>query len=72
MAGVGEQHHLAPLRHLHQRQTDLAHGCHHQRHVVDVEQLVPITYMNSSAALKAFVGREGGAVCTSTNARGMV
>jgi quinolinate synthase len=40
--------------------------------VVDVEQLVPITYMNSSAALKAFVGREGGAVCTSTNARAVI
>ncbi|HEY4375723.1 MAG TPA: quinolinate synthase NadA [Acidimicrobiales bacterium] len=37
--------------------------------VIDVSQLVPITYMNSSAALKAFVGRHGGAVCTSTNAR---
>jgi quinolinate synthase len=36
--------------------------------VIDVERLVPITYMNSSAALKAFVGRKGGAVCTSTNA----
>ena len=40
--------------------------------VVDVEQLVPITYMNSSAALKAFVGRNGGAVCTSTNARAVI
>ncbi|MBI2710041.1 MAG: quinolinate synthase NadA [Actinobacteria bacterium] len=37
--------------------------------VIDVERLVPITYMNSSAALKAFVGDHGGAVCTSTNAR---
>ena len=37
--------------------------------VTDVERIVPITYMNSSAALKAFVGRHGGAVCTSTNAR---
>ncbi len=37
--------------------------------VIDVARLVPITYMNSSAALKAFVGRQGGAVCTSTNAR---
>ena len=42
------------------------------RRVVDIEQLVPITYMNSSAALKAFVGREGGAVCTSTNARAVI
>ncbi len=37
--------------------------------VIDIERVVPITYMNSSAALKAFVGRKGGAVCTSTNAR---
>ncbi len=37
--------------------------------VTDVEALVPITYMNSSAALKAFVGAQGGAVCTSSNAR---
>jgi quinolinate synthase len=36
--------------------------------VTDVERIVPITYMNSSAALKAFVGRHGGAVCTSSNA----
>ncbi|MGI9118915.1 MAG: quinolinate synthase NadA [Acidimicrobiales bacterium] len=40
--------------------------------VLDVERLVPITYMNSSAALKAFVGRAGGAVCTSTNARAVM
>src|SRR5581483_4995132 len=32
--------------------------------VTDVAGVVPITYMNSSAALKAFVGRNGGAVCT--------
>ncbi|HEV2068369.1 MAG TPA: quinolinate synthase NadA [Acidimicrobiales bacterium] len=41
-------------------------------HVVDIERVVPITYMNSSAALKAFVGRAGGAVCTSTNARAVL
>src|SRR5687767_7071861 len=40
--------------------------------VVDIERVVPITYMNSSAALKAFVGRHGGAVCTSTNARAVI
>ncbi|MBW3575200.1 MAG: quinolinate synthase NadA [Actinobacteria bacterium] len=40
--------------------------------VIDVERLVPITYMNSSAALKAFVGRAGGSVCTSTNARAVL
>src|SRR5207344_1951504 len=40
--------------------------------VVDIETVVPITYMNSSAALKAFVGSHGGAVCTSTNARAVL
>jgi quinolinate synthase len=30
-------------------------------------RLVPICYMNSSAAIKAFVGEHGGAVCTSSN-----
>ena len=30
---------------------------------------VPITYMNSTAAIKAFTGRHGGAVCTSSNAQ---
>jgi len=29
---------------------------------------VPVTYINSAASLKAFVGRQGGAVCTSSNA----
>ena len=40
--------------------------------VTDVERIVPVTYMNSSAALKAFVGRHGGAVCTSSNARAVL
>jgi quinolinate synthase len=40
--------------------------------VADITQLVPITYMNSSAALKAFVGQQGGAVCTSSNARAVI
>ena len=34
--------------------------------------LVPVTYMNSSASLKAFVGRHGGIVCTSTKAMGVI
>ena len=34
--------------------------------------LVPITYMNSSAAIKAFVGENGGAVCTSSNCRSVL
>ena len=39
--------------------------------VADDEGLVPVipvTYMNSSAAIKGFVGRHGGIVCTSSNA----
>jgi quinolinate synthase len=31
--------------------------------------LIPLTYMNSSAAIKAFCGERGGLVCTSSNAR---
>src|SRR4051794_22799874 len=30
---------------------------------------VPVSYMNSSAAIKAFTGRHGGTICTSSNAR---
>lgn len=32
------------------------------------QETLPITYMNSAASLKAFVGERGGAVCTSSNA----
>ena len=35
----------------------------------DERGLVPVTYMNSAAALKAFCGERGGIVCTSSNAR---
>jgi quinolinate synthase len=31
-------------------------------------RIIPITYINSTAAIKAFVGRNGGIVCTSSNA----
>ncbi len=34
--------------------------------------ITPITYVNSSAAVKAFVGRHDGACCTSSNARAVV
>ncbi len=33
------------------------------------DTFTPITYMNSSAAIKAFCGARGGAVCTSSNAK---
>ena len=32
-------------------------------------KVVPVTYINSTAAIKGFVGEHGGAVCTSSNAR---
>jgi quinolinate synthase len=40
--------------------------------VTDTNRVVPVTYMNSSAALKAFVGRHGGVVCTSSNAQAVL
>jgi quinolinate synthase len=33
------------------------------------DRIVPLTYMNSTAAIKAFCGERGGLVCTSSNAR---
>lgn len=33
------------------------------------EQVVPVSYMNSSADIKAFTGRHGGTICTSSNAK---
>ncbi len=37
--------------------------------VIDTNDLMPITYVNSTAEIKAFCGRHGGIVCTSANAR---
>jgi quinolinate synthase len=34
-----------------------------------LNEVVPVTYINSSAAIKAFVGARGGVVCTSSNAQ---
>lgn len=33
------------------------------------DTIIPVTYVNSTAAIKAFVGRHGGTTCTSSNAR---
>ncbi len=40
--------------------------------VIDTEELTPVTYINSAASLKAFVGRHGGIVCTSSNAQAAI
>jgi quinolinate synthase len=40
--------------------------------VIDTDDLMPVTYVNSAASLKAFCGRHGGIVCTSANARAVL
>jgi quinolinate synthase len=40
--------------------------------VWDTSDITPVTYINSAASLKAFVGRNGGIVCTSSNARAAI
>lgn len=40
--------------------------------VIDVNELTPVTYINSAASLKAFCGRHGGIVCTSSNAKAVL
>ena len=42
--------------------------CWEQLEAVGGLKVVPVTYMNSAAAIKAFTGRNGGAICTSSNA----
>jgi quinolinate synthase len=36
--------------------------------LIDTSDITPVTYINSAASLKAFCGRHGGIVCTSSNA----
>jgi quinolinate synthase len=40
--------------------------------VIDTDEITPVTYINSAASLKAFCGRHGGIVCTSSNARAVL
>ena len=40
--------------------------------LIDVDDVVPVTYVNSSAELKAFCGIYGGIACTSSNARSVL
>jgi quinolinate synthase len=40
--------------------------------VIDTSEVTPVTYINSAASLKAFCGRHGGIVCTSSNARAVL
>lgn len=43
-------------------------SCWKQLEELGISGVVPVTYINSAANLKAFVGERGGIVCTSTNA----
>jgi quinolinate synthase len=40
--------------------------------VTDSAKIIPVTYMNSTAAIKSFTGEHGGAVCTSSNAAAVI
>lgn len=40
--------------------------------VIDTGDITPVTYINSAASLKAFCGRNGGIVCTSSNAKAVL
>jgi quinolinate synthase len=40
--------------------------------VIDTSRVIPVTYINSAASLKAFCGRNGGIVCTSSNAEAVI
>jgi quinolinate synthase len=40
--------------------------------VVDTRDMTPVTYINSAASLKAFCGRHGGIICTSSNAEAVL
>ncbi len=40
--------------------------------VIDTKDITPVTYINSAASLKAFCGRHGGIVCTSSNAKAVL
>ncbi len=40
--------------------------------VLDTGDITPVTYINSAASLKAFCGRHGGVVCTSSNAEAVL
>ena len=51
---------------------DVEEGWDELVRVLGHDSIMPVTYINSTAALKAFVGRKGGVVCTSTNAERVI
>src|SRR5688572_25766715 len=52
---------------------DQVDGCWEELgEVIDTSDITPVTYINSAASLKAFCGRHGGIVCTSSNAKAVL
>ena len=47
---------------------DDVYACWDELQAAGITDVIPVTYMNSAAALKAFCGKNGGIVCTSSNA----
>ena len=47
---------------------DQLENCWEELTQMGIPGIVPVTYINSAAAIKAFVGERGGTVCTSSNA----
>ncbi len=47
---------------------DDVYACWDELKAPSITDVIPVTYMNSAASLKAFCGRNGGIVCTSSNA----
>ncbi len=45
------------------------YACWDELQAAGIGEVIPITYMNSAASLKAFCGKNGGIVCTSSNAQ---
>lgn len=39
---------------------------------LDTKKIIPVTYMNSTAAIKSFTGEHGGSACTSSNAEAVM
>jgi quinolinate synthase len=47
---------------------DQLETCWEELTLMGIDRVVPVTYINSAASIKAFVGERGGTVCTSSNA----
>jgi quinolinate synthase len=51
---------------------DIEHAWEQLGEFYDTTKITPVTYINSTAAVKAFVGKHGGTICTSSNAHKII